>query len=603
MRKPLVLAGVLAAIFAFAGSTASTGGYSRFEKKLPAGRQIVHALNRLTYGPRPGDLETVQQIGLKKWIERQLHPETIPQDRILEAKLAPLDSLRMTPEQLVEAYPPRQVLRAVLQGKQAVANPQLRAALERLAQRLKVREGDPQSPQEALRNRTPLSEFLTPAQIRTLRNGTPEERQEVIQRIPEDKLDQVVIRMPQAAREQALAGADPATRRKMMMAVAGATGQIPASDLTEGKLYRAVYSTRQLEEQMVDFWFNHFNVYLDKGADRILTAAYERDAIRPHVLGRFRNLLGAVAQSPAMLFYLDNWQSVSPDRVPPNAKQKRGLNENYARELMELHTLGVDGGYTQKDVTEVARCFTGWTIRQPNLGGEFFYNDRVHDKGSKVVLGVTIPAYGGREDAEKVLDILASHPSTARFISTKLAQKFVSDDPPPALIERMARTFRNSGGDIRQVMETMLASPEFFSEGAWQAKIKTPLEMAVSAVRVTGADLNYAAPLAAEIAKLGQPLYRKVEPTGYSGASVEWVSSAALIGRMNLALKLAGNQMPGVQVEASRFPETPADASKQILFREPSPQTLASIEKALANTEAQVTLTGLVLGSPDFQRR
>ena len=301
--------------------------------------------------------------------------------------------------------------------------------------------------------------------------------------------------------------------------------QLVAFDLSEGKLYRAILSNRQLEEQLVDFWYNHFNVFLDKGADRYLVPTYEREAIRPHVLGKFRDLLEATAKSPAMLFFLDNWESVgatAPQRG--NAKRPvRGLNENYARELMELHTLGVDGGYTQKDVTEVARCFTGWTIRQPRQGGDFLYNDRVHDKGAKVVLGVTIPAGGGKEDAEKVLDILARHPATARFISQKLAQRFVADDPPQKLIDKMAKTFRDKNGDIREVMKTMLTSDEFFSRAAYRAKVKTPFEMIVSAVRATGAQVDFAFPLANQIAQLGEPLYRKLEPTGYSDANSEWV--------------------------------------------------------------------------------
>jgi len=361
---------------------------------------------------------------------------------------------------------------------------------------------------------------------------------------------------------------------------------------------------------MADFWFNHFNVYIDKGADRILTSTYERDAIRPHVFGKFRDLLEGTAESPAMLFYLDNWQSISPDTTPvrrfakQKAKQARGLNENYARELMELHTLGVDGGYTQHDIIEVARCFTGWTISQPNRGGEFIYNDRVHDKGEKTVLGIKIPAGGGREDAEKVLDILARHSATARFISTKLAKKFVADDPPPALIDRMVKTFHDTDGDIRAVMSTMLDSKEFFSEGAFQAKIKTPLELVVSAVRASDAQVDFAIPLSMQIAQLGEPLYRKIEPTGYSSANSEWVNSAALLARMNFALALADNRVPGSKVDVTKFADDPAVVARQVLFHEASQQTLESIKKALAQREPTPALVaGLVLGSPDFQRR
>jgi uncharacterized protein (DUF1800 family) len=455
---------------------------------------------------------------------------------------------------------------------------------------------------------------LTPEQIRTLRNGTAEQRRQALAAIPEDQIEQVIIAMPQPMRQQLIGAVDPVLRRRLL--IASAPQQIVPNDLIEAKLYRAIYSARQLQEEMVDFWYNHFNVFLDKDADRFLAASYERDAIRPRVFGKFRDLLEATASSPAMLFYLDNWQSVAPDLGPNRftKRNSRGLNENYARELMELHTLGVDGGYTQKDIIAVARCFTGWTIQQPYLGGSFFFNDVVHDEGEKVVLGVTIPPHGGRSDAEKVLDILARHPSTARFISRKLAQKFVADDPPRALIDRMAKTFLDTDGDIRAVMATMLDAPEFFSQGAWRAKVKTPFEMTVSAVRATGADVDYAMPLANQITQLGEPLYRKLEPTGYSSANAEWVNSAALLGRMNFALTLAGNRLQGVKFDTAKFSKKPADAARQVLFRDAAPQTIASIEKNLAragNTGSPaapgggppVTLAGLVLGSPDFQRR
>jgi uncharacterized protein (DUF1800 family) len=272
---------------------------------------------------------------------------------------------------------------------------------------------------------------------------------------------------------------------------------------------------------------------------------------------------------------------------------------------MELHTLGVDGGYTQTDVTEVARCFTGWTIRAPLQGGGFTYNDRVHDKGEKVVLGVTISAGGGKEDGEKVLDILARHPSTAKFIATKLAQRFVADDPPPALIERMAKTFQDTDGDIREVLQAMVDSKEFFSEGAYHAKVKTPFELIVSAVRATGAQVNYAFPLANQIARLGQPLYRKQEPTGYSADSAEWVNSSALLMRMNFAMALAQNKVPGVKVETSRFKNDPPHVARQVLFTDPTKQTRDAMKKAAAkNAKPQpAMLAGLAIGSPEFQRR
>jgi len=608
MRK-LALPFLLAFAALLAAATLPTKpDYSLFAKKLPKDQQILHALNRLGFGPKPGEVAAIEKIGLKKWLDLQLHPERLPQNPALDAKLAPLDSLAMTSAEAVANYPSAQLIRAVVLGRQnPPENPLARAAIERAAERMKIAKEDREdAPAEAVK---PITDLLLPEEIRTLRNGTPDQKRDVLRTIPSEKLDDVVLALPQPLRQQLIGVAEPAVRRKLM--IAAQPQQIVPNDLMEAKLLRAIFSTHQLEEQMVDFWFNHFNVFLDKGADRFLVTAYERDAIRPNVFGKFRDLLEATATSPAMLFYLDNWQSVAPytgRRV--FAKQPaRGLNENYARELMELHTLGVDGGYTQKDIVEVARCFTGWTIQQPNLGGGFFYNDLVHDQGEKTVLGVTIPARGGKADAEKVLDILARHPSTARFISKKLAQKFVADDPPPALLDRMAKTFHDTDGDIRAVMTTMVNSPEFFSQGAWQAKVKTPFELVVSAVRASGADVDYAMPLANQIGQLGQPLYRKLEPTGYSSANADWVNSAALLGRMNFAIALAGNRVGGVKLDPAKFSDQPAEAARQVLFHPASPQTLASIDKALTSSSGSsggnkpVSAAGLVLGSPEFQRR
>lgn len=325
-----------------------------------------------------------------------------------------------------------------------------------------------------------------------------------------------------------------------------------ATELTEAKIYRAVLSERQLEEVLVDFWFNHFNVFMDKGADRWLTTSYERDAIRPHVLGKFEEMLKATAQHPAMLFYLDNWQSVSEvfgKRLP----KPRGINENYARELMELHTLGVDGGYTQKDVQEVARCFTGWTIEQPLRGAKFRFAPRMHDDGEKVVLGQKIAAGGGIKDGERVLAILAKHPNTARFVSRKLAQRFVADEPPAALVEKMAKTYFKTDGDLKEVMRTLIYSPEFSSEAAYRAKMKSPLEMVAGALRASGARMDNALRVALALREMGQPLYRKQEPTGYSNNGEEWLNSAALLARMNFAVALSENKIRGVEIDRERY--------------------------------------------------
>jgi uncharacterized protein (DUF1800 family) len=522
-----------------------------FQKKLSKDQQIQHALDRLTFGPRPGDVARAKKIGLKKWIDQQLHPERLQETRDLEAKLQPLESLRMTPMEAVQHYPPPQMIRAIAAGRQPMPDdPVLRASIQRLIARYKAKKDgaaagkntaafDADAEMEPAKT---LDQILDGSELQTLRSGKPDQKRELLESMPADKLEDVLIALPRGQRQQLFANSPVDVQRKIMLL--NSPQQVVAYDLLESKLLRAIESNRQLAEELDDFWFNHFNVYYDKGSDRFLIPDYEREAIRPHVLGKFRDLLEATAKSPAMLFYLDNFQSVRPD-IDANAKNrrvKRGLNENYGRELMELHTLGVNGGYTQHDVTEVARCFTGWTILEPRRGGGFFYDDKLHDKGEKVVLGHVIPAGGGMEDGEKVLDILAAHPSTAKFISTELAQRFVADIPPQTLIDKMSKVFLDTGGDIRQVMKTMLESKEFWSQGAYRAKVKTPFEMVVSSVRALDAN---------QVGSLGEPLYRKQEPTGYSNLNSEWVNSAALLGRMNFAVQLTQNRVPGVKVAAS----------------------------------------------------
>jgi uncharacterized protein (DUF1800 family) len=324
------------------------------------------------------------------------------------------------------------------------------------------------------------------------------------------------------------------------------------ADLAAQKVLRAVYSERQLQEVLTDFWFNHFNVDARNNRERFLLTEYERDVIRPRVLGSFRELLGATAKSPAMLFYLDNWMSAGPNAPQTGMgdggrpfqgrlNAPRGLNENYARELMELHTLGVDGGYTQKDVTEVARALTGWTMVPPRQGSGFRFDPRMHDNGQKAVLGHVIKAGGGESDGEQVLDILAAHPSTARFIATKLARRLVSDTPPPALVDRAARRFTETRGDLREVTRAIVTSPEFLSSDAYSAKVKTPFEFVVSALRTAGTDISDARPILRQLQALGMPLYMCQPPTGYKDTADAWVSTGAIVSRLNYALSLARN--------------------------------------------------------------
>jgi len=584
-----------------------------FQKKLSKDDQILHALDRLTFGPRPGDVDRVKKIGLQKWVFQQLHPDRLPENPVLEARLQELESLRMTPLEALQHYPGPQMIRAIAQGKQPMPDDLLlRASIERLITRYKVKRAqaaglaapaaDANAELEPIR---PLEEVLTPAELETVRGNNGDKKRELLESMQPDRVEDMLIAMNQKQRTQLFGPAPSPIRREIFLL--NGPQQVVAYDLLDSKMLRAIESTRQLAEELDDFWFNHFNVFYEKGADRFLIPQYEREAIRPHVLGQFRDLLEATAKSPAMLFFLDNFESVRPDidANDKNRKVKRGLNENYGRELMELHTLGVNGGYTQKDVTEVARCFTGWGIQEPRKGGGFFYNDKLHDKGQKIVLGHVIAAGGGIEDGEQVLDILARHPSTAHFISKELAQRFVADNPPESLVNKMAQTFRSTNGSIREVMKTMLNSKEFWSEGAYRAKVKTPFEMVASSARALNANVIDGWALANQVGALGEPLYRKLEPTGYSNLSSEWVNSSALLGRMNFALQLAQNHVESVKVDVSRFGDDPSAVAKILMFRAMSPQTRAAIDKALEDSKQKnpAMVAALVIGSPDFQKR
>jgi len=372
-------------------------------------------------------------------------------------------------------------------------------------------------------------------------------------------------------------------------------------ELQQARLLRAVYSRRQLYELMVDFWSNHFNIFAAKGADRWLATSYDRDTIRPHALGKFRDLLLATAKSPAMLFYLDNWLSVSPSgaalaRLPANAR-RRGINENYAREVMELHTLGVDGGYTQQDVREVAHCFTGWTLTRPRGEAEFRFAPQLHDPGAKTVLGTRIPAGGGMEDGLKVIDLLARHPSTARFISTKLARRFVADDPPASLVDRATETFRRSDGEIRAVIRTIIDAPEFFSPELFRAKVKKPLEYVASALRATNAETKITPALVRYLGRMGEPLFLALPPTGHPDLGPSWISPDMLLTRMNFAADLVANRVDGARVRPEVLQE-PGALARLIALDSLSPATRA----ALAETDGADALA-LLLAAPEFQRR
>jgi uncharacterized protein (DUF1800 family) len=371
-------------------------------------------------------------------------------------------------------------------------------------------------------------------------------------------------------------------------------------ELQLARLIRAVYSRRQLYEVMVDFWSNHFNIFAGKGADRWLSTSYDRDTIRPNALGRFKDLLTATAQSPAMLFYLDNWMSVSPESPAAQRgrnNRRRGINENYAREVMELHTLGVDGGYTQKDIQEVARCFTGWTIERPRGQGEFRFEQRFHDNGAKTVLGTQIAAGGGMEDGLKVIGILANHPATAKFIATKLARRFVADDPPAAVVSKAAAVFQQSGGDIASVVRAIIDSPEFFSGEFYHGKVKKPLEYVASALRVTNAETKVTHPLLRYLNRMGEPLFLAQPPTGHPDMGASWISPDMLLTRMNFASDLVANRLPGSRVQKDTVSD-PESISRLIAPDSISPATLA----ALHETKGAESVA-LLLAAPEFQRR
>ncbi|RPH63949.1 MAG: DUF1800 domain-containing protein [Acidobacteria bacterium] len=570
LRKTTAYLVLLSVVAAIAGVNAS----ARLAAERTDHKVLAHVLDRVTFGARSQDLERVARIGIQTYVEQQLNPQRID-DTPLEARLDRFETLDLSTREIAERY----------------AIPAQQARKERARAR-------------AASSEPPDQQTMPAGSTRLERRG----REEI-------------------------------QRQRLVL-----------SELTEQKLLRAIYSERQLQEVLVDFWFNHFNVFAGKGVDRILLTSYERDVIRPHVFGSFRELLGATAHSPAMLFYLDNWLSVDPERGsressgsrdpqgdpaerqnemsqrprrfgfnPARGRQPRGpedpaprpqnlrrtgLNENYARELMELHTLGVDGGYTQQDIVQVARVFTGWTIDQPRRGAEFRFDARLHDNREKVVLGHTIKGQGEAE-GERVLDTLATHPSTARFISTKLARRFVSDDPPASVVDRASRRFRETNGNLREVVRTILMSPEFFAPDAYRAKVKSPFEFVVSAIRATAAEVGQATSLARTLRELGMPLYMSQPPTGYPDKADAWVNTGALVARMNFAVALAGNQLAGVSLDPNAYNRR-AGTSPTLerlvddwLRGDASPATL----ETMATAPGVEQLVALAIGSPEFQKR
>ena len=612
-------------------------------------KRAAHALNRLTFGPRPGDVDHVLAMGVDKWIEEQLHPDKLD-DKALDVRLAPFRTLRMNTRELVENFPPPQVIKAVKDGRMSMpSDPAKRAVYEAQMERLDRKQDAKLEPakstnsddtnangkgkvsDEERQRRREVRQDVS-AQVEELLDLPPDQRmKQVLKMSPEEQI--ALSASLKGEKGEAFADGLSAQQRETLMAI-NKPQRVVVSELTQAKLLRAIYSERQLDEVMSDFWFNHFNVFINKGADRYLLTEYERDVIRPHALGKFEDLLVATAKSPAMLFYLDNWLSVGPDSdlargVVQHAPHKRrshvrprpvagkgkkkssGLNENYGRELMELHTLSVSGGYTQADVTEVAKVFTGWTLAEPRKGGGFKFEPAMHEPGDKVVLGHRIKENGEKEGMH-VLRMLARDPRTARFISLKLATRFVSDEPPQALVDRMTQTYLKKNGDIREVLRTLFRSPEFWAPETYRAKVKTPLEFIVSSVRASDADVTDASALASQLNNMGMPLYGMQPPTGYSMKADAWVNSSALLGRMNFALGMTAGKVKGVTLDSQAFAaSTPvgdngvlAKFESTLLGGDVSEQTHATIVKQLNDGKANSAMVaGLILGSPEFQRR
>ena len=591
--------------------------------ELSEDEAILHALNRLAYGPRPGDVERIRQLGLAKWIDQQLNPNSMD-DRAVEARLEQFPTLRMSTSKLLASYP-----RSKQQEKQAEAR---EARLQRRQTVAAEQSAQRDASGTSTAQNDPGEQDAQPASMKDQPGPT----------------QQTNAATRGAAGRNALSGPDP---NSVPRAIADDSKrpQRVIEELAMAKVTRAIYSERQLQQVMDDFWFNHFNVFAGKGEDRWFLTSYERDVIQPHTFGKFKDLLTATAKSPAMLFYLDNALSAdprAPERIaaqraarqyrrgpfgrtiPPRPQQQgkknaRGLNENYGRELMELHTLGVDAGYTQKDVTEVARCFTGWTIDKPREYADFKFDDRLHDPDPKVVLGKKIHA-GGMKDGEQVIDLLVHHPSTAKFIPIKLARRFVSDTPPDSLVQRMAQTFKSSDGDIRAVVKTMIYSPEFWSRDAYHAKIKTPFELVVSTARALGTDVGTPMPFVQWTGRIGEPLYQCQPPTGYSDKAEAWVNTGALLTRLNFSLALAGNKVRGSRNDIASLlgensqddPKTALNRAVQVFLGQAAPATVETLERQLDSPQIlQASLddpvkhvdlgvvAGLVLGAPEFQRR
>ncbi len=592
----------LAFIFATSGAPAQTASKPSAHAKLGKSRpssttkevpltqreRAVQLLNRFTFGPRPGDVERVLSLTPEKWFEQQFNPASINDDA-LNKRLADYSTLNMSPEQALSIFPDRGIIQAVADGKRPMpTDPNLAAVYEvqlyKLNREKDARKTNPDGkpaitpPTEAELAEQKKQDQATAARIAGDLFALPKnQRMAALIKLPVP--DRIAFTTHLAAggaleaQRNLLLGDFTPRERQLFNAMGGNIGaayQI-TNELSQAKLLRVILSERQLQEIMTDFWFNHFNVYIGKDSDQWYTTSYERDVIRKNALGKFRDLLLATATSPAMMVYLDNWQSIGPDSIangvnPANAKSKkgnRGLNENYGREVMELHTVGVNGGYTQSDVTALAAILTGWTVDKPNEGGPFQFDAKRHQPGLKQWFGYTIETTDlraanlpadiptGMNEGVEALTILAASPKTAHFISYKLAQRFVADDPPPALVDRMAATFLSTDGDIKAVLRTLVQSPEFNSRKYFRNKVKTPLEFLASAFRTTSTDPVNPGALVNTIKTMGMPPYYALPPTGYYITADRWMNSSALVDRLNFAYALTGNKFANQKFDSA----------------------------------------------------
>ena len=571
--------------------------------------RILHALNRFTFGPRPGDLDAVRAMGLEKWFDQQLHPQSID-EADLRARLAQFPAMQWSPHELMYRAPSNAIIRQAMDGKLPVPDRgALHAVYENQIYRVSEKREEKQQKSRQKEQTAPDKPSVSAdagSEAPTMQNGntqphsavdaTPNEMvadspnpmavaedgefRHLLELEPQQRVSHLAAMKPEAFEglfkslrpQQRAALLDDLTPdlREVILDLENPQ-RLVNEELIAQRLTRDIYANAQLQEVMTDFWLNHFNIFIHKDpAMPYYLLSFERDVIRPRALGKFEDLLEATAHSPAMLLYLDNASSIGPDSLAAeraqlrqnNKKRHEGLNENYARELMELHTVGVNGGYTQADVTQVARILTGWAVDRPQRGGGFEFDPRRHEPGTKVVMGKKFKDHGEQEGRE-LLHMLATRPATAQFICRKLAVRFVSDNPPQPLVDRMAKTFLSTDGDISAVLSKLFHSPEFWDSSAYRAKVKTPLDFVVSAARASNADIENMLPLANAVRAMGMPLYGCLTPNGYAWNADTWVSTNALVNRMNFALSFAANRLPKIATEWQPAPKANGNTAEQ----------------------------------------